>query len=239
VRGAVLALGLLTRVPVIRGAVDPRDLSRAAAWFPVVGLLVGAAVGGVHALALLVLPGGPATVLALVAGILLTGALHEDGLADTADALGATVSRERRLEIMRDSRVGTYGALAVVLPLLLAYAVLSPLDGESFAEAVIVAHVLARWSTLPQALLLPPARADGSGAAVRVGPLGLVLGTAFAAGVTLLAAGPAAGAAAFGGAVVLGLACGLYVRRTLGGVTGDTLGAVNKLTEVQTYLVLT
>jgi adenosylcobinamide-GDP ribazoletransferase len=108
------AIAFLTRLPVGGGALTARQLSRAALWFPAVGLLVGGVMGGVRALAGTVLDPGPATALAVLAAMLVTGALHEDGLADAADAIGAHVPRERRLEILRDSRVGTYGALALV-----------------------------------------------------------------------------------------------------------------------------
>src|SRR5262245_9916005 len=111
---ARVAVAFLTRVPV--GDAQPltaATLSRAAGWFPAVGLLVGGVLGGTRLLADLALPAGPSTVLALAAAMLLTGALHEDGLADTADGLGAHVPRERKLEILRDSRIGAYGALAL------------------------------------------------------------------------------------------------------------------------------
>jgi len=237
VSGLRTAILFLTRLPVPGGAPpwSLEGLSRAAVWFPVVGLLVGGVAAGVRALAGLALPDEPAAVLGLVAAILVTGAFHEDGLADAADGLGAHVPVERKLEIMRDSRVGTYGSLGVVLPLLFAYAALGPLGAGDFARAVVCGHVLGRWSTLPQARFLPHARETGAGAAVAVGTPALLAGTAFSAVVVLLLAGPAPGLVALGVAVALGAACGFGLRRALGGVTGDTYGAVNKLTEVATY----
>jgi adenosylcobinamide-GDP ribazoletransferase len=232
------ALGFLTRVPVGGARFTPVELSRAALWFPAVGLLVGGVAAGVRALAGLVVPAEPATVLALLAAVLVTGAFHEDGLADAADGLGAHVDRARKLEIMRDSRVGTYGALAVAVPLLLAYAALAPLTAGEFARAALCAHVLGRWSTLPQSAFLPKARDAGSGSAVSVGPGILVAGTLYTAALVLALAGPGPGALALGVAVALGALCGWGLVRALGGVTGDTFGAVNKLTEVATYVVL-
>jgi len=232
------AVGFLTRVPVGGARFVPAELSRAALFFPAVGLLVGGIAAGVRALAELALPPAPATALALLAAVLVTGAFHEDGLADAADGLGAHVSRERKLEIMRDSRVGTYGALAVAFPLLVAYGALAPMDTEEFARAVLCAHVLGRWSTLPQSALLPAARTGGAGSAVAVGPGVLLLGSAYTVVLVLALAGPIPGLAALGVAAGLGLLCALGLRRALGGVTGDTFGAVNKLTELATYLVL-
>ena len=159
--GPRTAVGFLTRIPVRDTApLTTERFSRAALWFPVVGLLVGAVAGGTRLLGDAAgLPPGPATVLALLAAVLVTGGLHEDGLADTADALGAHTTRERKLEILRDSRVGTFGALAVAYALLFAYASLAGLDGEDVLRAALVGHALGRWSGLPQSLLLPEAEA--------------------------------------------------------------------------------
>jgi adenosylcobinamide-GDP ribazoletransferase len=233
---ARVALAFLTRIPVDDGRMlDARAMNRAAIWFPAVGLLVGAVVGGVRLLAELALPAGPATVLALTAGILLTGGFHEDGLADIADGVGAHVGRARKLEILRDSRVGTFGALAVALPLLFAYACLVPLSGEDVLAAAVCAHVLGRWSVLPHSRLAGPARTDGSGTLVRASIPGLALGSLFTAGVLVAAAGIADGAVMAGVAIVVTGAAGLGLARVLGGVTGDSYGAVNKLVELGAY----
>jgi adenosylcobinamide-GDP ribazoletransferase len=233
------ALAFLTRLPVGRpGGHEPARIARALAWFPAVGLLVGVTVGGVRLLAGLALPAGPATVLALAAGVLLTGALHEDGLADTVDGLGALAGRERRLEILRDPRVGSYGALALVGTVLLAWSLLSGLDGEQCLRAAVVGHVLGRWAVLPQAFALPPARRDGVAAGLRASPAGLILGTAVAAATALTVAGPTAGLASLGAALVITAACGAMVLRALGGSTGDTYGLTVKAVEVGVYLVL-
>jgi adenosylcobinamide-GDP ribazoletransferase len=213
-------------------------LSGAALWFPAVGAVVGGIVAGARLLAGEVLPADAATVLALAAGVLVTGALHEDGLADTADALGAHAGRDRRLEILRDPRVGTFGVLAVVFALLFAFALLAPLSGHDLARAAVVGHVLSRWSPLPQTRLLPAARSDGAGALLRAGTPATIAASAFAAAVVLGVAGPAAGAAALGVAALLTAGGGLIARHLLGGTTGDTLGAVAKLVEIGAYAAL-
>jgi adenosylcobinamide-GDP ribazoletransferase len=240
IHDARLALAFLTRIPAHDPArpFDAARLSRAALWFPAVGLVVGGIMGGVRVAADLVLAAGPATVLALLAAVLVTGGFHEDGLADASDGMGAHVGRERRLEIFKDSRVGTYGALAVGFMLLFPYAVLTPLDGEHFVRAALAGHVLGRWSTLPQSLLLPPATGEGSGGLVRASAPAVVVGTVFAAGVALLAGGLVAGLAALAVAMVLTGLGGTYFRARLGGVTGDTFGAVNKVVELGTYAAL-
>ena len=235
---ARIAVGFLTRLPVGASVLTAARLSRAAAWFPAVGLLVGGVMGGTHALANLVLSPTVATILALLAAVLVTGGFHEDGLADAADALGAHTTRERKLEILRDPRVGTYGALALVFAIALPLAVLAPLSDERFVRAALVGHVLGRWSTLPQSFALPPARPDGSGALVRVGRGSLVAGSCVAVATALVAGGLVAGAVALGVAVAVTAAGAWVVVRGFGGVSGDTFGAVNKLVELAAYAAL-
>jgi adenosylcobinamide-GDP ribazoletransferase len=241
--GAALALGFLTRLPVPgAGSLAPGALARAAVWFPLVGVLVGAALGGTRLLADLALSPLAATVLAVAVAIALTGGLHEDGLGDTADGLGAHASRERRLEIMRDSRLGTFGVLAVVLAVLLAVALLASLDGEACLRAAIAAHALARWSMLAVAAFSPPARAAGdgpsAGALLRVGPLRLAVATAIAVGAAFAAAGPGPGLVALGAAALAGAALAGWATRAVGGVTGDVLGAVGKAAELGCLVAL-
>lgn len=236
--GLLTALGFLTRLPVPFRRLSCADLGRAAVWFPAVGMLTGGVAAGVRLLAGLVLPDTPATVLALLAAVLVTGGFHEDGLADCADALGAHVGRERRLEIMHDPRVGTYGALALVFATLFAVALLAPLSEREFVIAALAGHVLGRWSTLPHSLVLPPARREGSGSLVRASGPATAVASAYAAAVVLVLAGPAAGAVTLAAvAMAAGLAA-LGLRRVLGGVTGDTYGAVNKLCELTAYATL-
>jgi adenosylcobinamide-GDP ribazoletransferase len=224
------ALAFLTRLPVPAPA-DPR-LDRAAAWFPLVGLVVGGLAAGVRALADLVLPPLPATVLAVAAAVLVTGGLHEDGLADIAEGLGAHTTRERRLEILKDPRVGTFGALALVLATALVIATVSGLDTAHAARALIAAHVLARWAILPISRALPPARAGGAGALLRVPASTLAVGTVLAVAAALVAATPGPGAAALAAAALAALVSGATLRHTLGGVTGDGYGATAKLAEL-------
>ena len=234
--GLLAALAFLTRIPVPgRAALAPGALATAAVWFPLVGALVGLVLGATRLLAELVLPAGPATVLALAAAVLVTGGLHEDGLGDTADGFGAHVARERRLEIMRDPRVGTYGALALGLVLLFSWTVLAQLDGLDCLRAAVTGHVLARWSMLVHDVLTPPARPDGAGALLVVRRSSLAMATALAAVLAVLAVGPAPATAAAGCALVLVVAMSALTRRLIGGSTGDTYGAVGKLAEVAGY----
>jgi len=236
--GPRAAISLLTRIPV--GRLQPRDaadLAGAAPWFPLVGLVVGGVCAAVRVAAGAILPRAAATVVALAAAVLLTGALHEDGLADTADALGAGGERARRLEVLRDPRIGAFGALALALSLLFSYGALAPMAPERFARAVLVAHCLARFSAVLQSRLLRAARPDGSGVLLRASTPALALAGALALAAALEIGSPSAGAVAVGAAVLL-TACGsVAVRRAFGGSTGDTFGAVAKLVELSSYAV--
>jgi adenosylcobinamide-GDP ribazoletransferase len=179
----------------------------------------------------------PATVLALASAVLVTGALHEDGLADTADALGVRADRARRLEVLRDPRLGTFGVSALGLALLFSYAALEPLRVSECARALVVAHCLARYSPLLQSRLAPAARRDGSGVLLHTSLLALLLATVLAAAVALGLGRPAPGGAAFGAAVIVTAGSALLARSALGGTTGDTFGAGAKAVELVSYAV--
>jgi adenosylcobinamide-GDP ribazoletransferase len=238
-RAAAVAVTFLTRLPVPgSGALQPGALGRSVVWFPLVGAVVGGAVGGTRLLADLALPATASTALALAVGVLLTGGLHEDGLADTADGLGAHTTPERRLEIMRDPRVGTYGALALIASFVLAWSLLSSLDGLDCLLAALTAHSLARWAMPVAAVSFPPARVGGAGGLMTVGVVQLAGATLLAAGVALASVGPVEALASIGAALVVTLALGLCAVRAVGGLTGDVYGAAEKLVELAVFSVL-
>lgn len=235
------AFRLLTRLPVPRRLpVDP-DWPRATRVYPVVGLLVGLAGAAGFALATsLGLPLAIAAMLALAVTIGLSGALHEDGLADVADGFGGGGSRDRKLEIMRDSRIGTYGVLALLLSFGLRAGALTALGGPlAVAAALPVAHGLARGLLPAVMLVLPLARRDGLAAATGK-PAGrhvlVALGLGFAVALLVFGPGPALLLLAVGLAVAAGLS--LLARRQVGGYTGDVLGAVEQCIETAVLLTL-
>jgi adenosylcobinamide-GDP ribazoletransferase len=229
------ALAFLTRLPVPPPP-DP-DLSRAAWSFPLVGLIVGGAAAATRAGADQLLPPLPATLLAIAVAILITGALHEDGLADVADATGAHVDKPRRLEILKDPRVGAFGATALILAIALTATSIAALPTEEAVKALIVAHILSRWAILPVGLLAP-AKPGGAGGLLRVTPPRLAVATLIAVALTLATGGPAAGAVALAAAVATAAAAAVLLQRTLGGITGDGYGATAKLTEVVVCVTL-
>lgn len=232
--GLAGAITFLTIVPLGSGG----DMRRAAGWFPVVGAAVGALAGGVRAGLDPLLGPTAATVLAVAALVIVTGALHQDGLADTADGLGVRGDRARRLAVMRDSSIGVFGALALIGWSLLLVVVLDQLSAQRALEALVAAGALGRWAALLHAHWASPARVEGLGASFAVGRTTLALGTAAAvvAALALCGAGPGLAAVA-AGAAVAALSV-VHVRASLGGRTGDTLGATVALAEVVVCTVL-
>jgi len=233
-RCLLVACRYLTLLPLPSSA-EPGDLGRAAGWFPVVGLVLGgllAAAGVAGSVA----PPPLAAVAVVAAWAVLTGGLHLDGLADAADGLGGGWSREESLTIMRDARIGAYGVTAIVLVLGAKTAALAGLPADLGWRGLVAAPVLGRLAPLLLARLCPPARGEGAGHAfaLSVGAGALALGGLLAAAVTLGLLGPW-GALPVAAVVVASAGFAWYLRRRLGGLTGDCLGA---LVEVSEALVL-
>jgi adenosylcobinamide-GDP ribazoletransferase len=237
----LLALRFLTRLPVGAAAFTPARMRAATGYFPVAGVAIGIFAAAAFLAAQSVFPPVVALLLATAATCLLTGALHEDGLADTADGLGGGATRERALEIMRDSRIGAYGALALGLTLALRIAALAAMPTGLAAMALVAGHGASRASSVLVIATSRYARPAGAGAFTAGGisraRLWLALATAGLCLALLALAGgwrPALGA-------TLGLAVGhiatrLAFERKLGGYTGDSLGATQQVSEVALYL---
>jgi adenosylcobinamide-GDP ribazoletransferase len=170
--------------------------------------------------------------------VLITGGLHEDALADTADAFGGGWNREQVLTILRDSRIGSFGALALALSVLARFLLLSILPINRFTALVVSAHVLCRWTTLPLSYFLRPARPsdDGQGARIarKISPASLLTGSLLSLAIVIYLM-----RREFWIPVVVALgmtaSSGLYYFRRIGGVTGDGFGATNQLTEIAVY----
>jgi adenosylcobinamide-GDP ribazoletransferase len=235
-RGLPRAVAFLTITPMPATARD--GLAGAAGWFPLVGAAVGALAGSVRVGAEQLLGRAPATVLAVITLVVVTGALHQDGLADTADGLGARGEPARRLQVMRDPATGAFGALALIGWALLMLATLASLDATHALIALTVACALARWAALLHAAAAPPARNDGLGAALHVSRPALAAATIASAVLSLGLCGITPGAIAIGFAALLAALSVLLAHRTLGGRTGDTLGATIAVTEAVVCTVL-
>ena len=237
------AVEFLTRVPVPSHPFEQHSLARSLKYFPLVGLLIGSSAALLHTRLIPHLSRMIAALLVITFVLLLTGCLHEDGLADAADGFGGGSNRERILLIMRDSRIGSYGAVALLLSVLMRLILLSTLPLASAWQYLIAAHILCRWTTLPLSCFLPAARAttddapDGQGA--RVARLTTQRTLIVASLFTLLVVTIILRLHAFAPillAAAITLLSGLYYMRRIGGVTGDCFGATNQLTEIVVYL---
>jgi adenosylcobinamide-GDP ribazoletransferase len=236
VRGFVAGVSFLTRIPVGRD-VGERDIAASVAWFPVVGALVGLVSGLVYLLASKLWPPLVASLLAVGASIAITGAFHEDGLGDTADAFGAASTGRDPQPVMKDPRMGTFGVVALVLVIGLRVALVGSLTPDAGLVALIAAHALARGVSAAT-LVMAPSVGTGLGSSYATlaptwrGIVALVVGLAIAS-ICIGVAAPAALA-------IAGIAAWLEARwadRTLGGVSGDVLGTVEQTGELLTLLV--
>lgn len=237
--GFLGAVQFLTRVPVRLAA--PVGHARVVPWFGVVGVLIGAVVGGVAAGLTELVPIAVAAACAVVVGLLITGAFHEDGLADIADAFGGGWTVERRLEILKDSRHGTYGVTAltssIVVRVVCAASIAAP---SALFVAFVAAHGVGRVAAVVAMKAAPPATDSGLGvsAASSLRPTPTIAGLLGAIGIVALVAGwwvlPFVGAAVVGVAAVVALAV-----RKIGGLAGDVLGAAEQVVECLVLVVAT
>jgi adenosylcobinamide-GDP ribazoletransferase len=237
----VVALGFYTRLPspYDHGSVG-EGIARASWAAPVAGAVVGAIGALAYALAHAVGLGPlPAAGLALVATLIATGALHEDGLADTADAFGAGASPENRLAIVRDSRIGAFGACALIFSIGLRWTALAALAGPTrAAAALIAAHAAARAMPPLLMLLIAPARPDGLSASAGLPPADSVAAAALLGLAALvLGLGLANGLIAAALLAVSLLALRWLALDKVGGQTGDVLGALEQVCEIVVLLV--
>lgn len=241
-----IALQFYTRLPIPRWVgFESAWLAQASRYFPAVGLVVGGIAALVYALAVMLFSQAVAVLLSMAASIYLTGAFHEDGLADACDGLGAGGTRERVLEIMKDSRIGSYGAVGLILMLALKAAALTAMPAYAVVVALIVAHPLSRLGALLLAWRLEYVAAAGKSLALarHLGREDFVIAIT-TVGILVLAmliAGWLSISALLTGILsVLGvlLLMGRMLVRRIGGYTGDCLGAVQQVSELAFYLAV-
>ena len=236
-----IAQMFLTRLPSPNSLKwSDSELAASTPYFPAVGIVVGL----IAALAWLAGFAGwganLAAIFAVAAGILATGAFHEDGLADAADGIGGAFSIEKKLAIMRDSRVGTYGSVALILIVLTKILALAQVEPSRVPGILITAHVVARWSSLPLIYNNKYVREQGTGKpfAATVTAQRLIAASLFTI-ICVICCVQLQAIAVVLVAVLTVLVAQWYLRRKLGGITGDVLGAVNSITELLVYLTLT
>jgi adenosylcobinamide-GDP ribazoletransferase len=241
-----IALQFFTRLPIPGWVGFERTwLQHAARYFPLVGVVVAVLTGAVYAAAAWLWPAPVAVLLSTAAGIYLTGAFHEDGFADMCDGFGGGMTRERVMEIMKDSRIGTYGALGMALLVALKCTVLSMMAPATVVAALLLAHPVSRLAATALIWRLEYAREEG-----KAKPLAQHMSSAEFAIAALCAGLPAVllgaggylpwaaiGASLLAAGVVAAWLAAKFVRR-IGGFTGDCLGAVQQVSEAAIYLAL-
>jgi adenosylcobinamide-GDP ribazoletransferase len=223
-------------IPVPHVALSPTLVARSVALFPLVGALLGTLLGGSALWFDRWLPARPLAALIIATAAMITGGLHLDGLMDTADGLAGR-SAEQRLAIMRDSHVGAYGIIVAGVVVLGQFACLSELSGRDRLVAIVVAFTLSRWAMLVALTVFPAATRSGLGVVFQsgAGKASGIAGTLLMLPCVLIAG--LIGVVALGVAIVVVLGSGVMLTRRLGGLTGDTYGAIAVLTETAALFV--
>lgn len=238
--GLPIALEFLTPLRLRRvQQYEDHVFAASVAWYPAIGLLIGLGLLALDRGLSELLPPGPTAALLIAALALVSGGLHLDGVADTADGLAVQGDRERRLEVMRDGTTGPAGVMALVVVLLVGWTALVSLEDPVRSGAIVLGPALGRWAVIPVAALFQPARPSGLGQAVHDGlwPLTAPFGTATVA----IAAVALFGAAGLGialAAAVAGLLVAAAAARLLRGVTGDVFGATIEVAQATAWLAV-
>jgi len=240
----LIAVMFLTRLPVLRLVkYDLEHLSKSTVYFPLVGAIVGSVGALTLWIASLKFPSTLAVLISMAATILLTSAFHEDGLADSADGFGGGYTKERILEIMKDSRIGTYGAIALWLFLTAKLLLLSEIfkqDNSLTLSTLVVAHLLGRYSSLPLIFTLDYARNEATSSkpfAEKASAKCLVVASLYTLCLSMLLLEWRA-FWAISAVLFMTLLSGIYFKKRIGGITGDALGAANQLSELCVYMAI-
>lgn len=234
-----LALSFLTVLPVrIKGA-DHSDVAASMAWFPAVGLMMGIAYAVEDRALALLFNRTLRSALVVLSMVALSGAVHLDGLADTADALGAGRNRERALEILRDSRIGAFGTLALFFDLGLKVVALADVSGRTRFAMLILAPMLARWALVGVSYEIDYLRSNGAGSSMlgRLDKRNLTIASILTI-LPLIVIHWSRLLIAYALTVVVTFAMRSFYRRWLGGVTGDLIGACGEIVEVLVMLTM-
>lgn len=232
------AFQFLTLLPVKR-SFNAEQIGRSTVYFPIVGIVIGLVLAGVNYLLSLILPASVVNVLLVAALAISSGALHLDGLADTLDGIAGHRTPEQRLEIMRDSRIGGFGAIGIGLFLLIEYVSLNSIPDELKLYVLILAPVLSRWAMVYSIFAYPYARPAGLGRAFKDAVSWRQL--AVATLVAVLIAGvlfKMAGVIVMAGCWVIVTLIATYLKSQFKGLTGDTYGAINEMTTISVFILL-
>ncbi len=234
-----LAVSFLTIIPIAIDSANDSDVAASMAWFPLIGALIGIALVFEDRALSLLLGHAVRSAIIVLSMAVLSGAIHLDGLADTADALGAGRDRIRALEILRDSRIGAFGTIALFFALGLKVLSLASLSGTPRLAALILAPTLSRWALVAVSYKVDYLRSAGAGSAMLGRGMERNLAVAsIVTGVALLPFHSLKAILAYVIAFAISLAMRSFYRRWLGGITGDLIGACGEIVEVLTMIVI-
>lgn len=230
----LLMIQFFTRIPVnVNLPCEKEDFRRGAAFLPVVGLIIGFIQWIIYNLFIRILPVSPTIVIVLLVGVLITGALHIDGLGDTCDGFFAFKGSDKIIEIMKDSRIGTYACIAIIFDFLLRYALLTAI-APKFSVAIIAAPIISRFSSVFLFFIGRTAKNTGTGNFFigNIGKLQLFISLVITIGILALIMNPRYIVILLIPAIILTTLFYQFCKSRIGGITGDGLGANNELVEI-------
>ena len=221
--------------------ISPETLGRATAYFPVVGLIIGLILAVLNWLLLFILPAAVVNALLIVALVILTGAMHLDGLADTCDGIAGHKTTEERWQVMRDSRTGAFGVVGIVMVLLVKYVTLNSIPPVFMTVILIMMPVVSRWAMVYAIYVFRYARPSGLGTAFKQATRWPQFTAAtiitIAVSLALMPWFSLSGLVIIVGILIITTALAFYFRYKFAGLTGDTYGAINELAEVMTLII--
>jgi len=237
------ALQFLTSIPVpLKRGLSPGQLGRATAYFPLVGLIIGGILAGLNWLLLYILPASVVNALLIVALVVITGAMHLDGFADTCDGIAGHKTVEERWRVMRDSRTGAFGVVGVALLLLVKYVALNNIPDDLITAVLIFMPVASRWAMVYAIFAYPYARPEGLGMAYKNATrwpqftVATITAAAVAGALVLLFS--YTGLILIAGVWLVTSLLAFYFKHKFAGLTGDTYGAINEAAEVTALLLV-
>ncbi|MHB8104669.1 MAG: adenosylcobinamide-GDP ribazoletransferase [Dehalococcoidales bacterium] len=235
------ALQFLTSIPVsLKRELSSKQLGNAIALFPLVGLVIGGILAGLNWLLGFILPAPVINILLIVALVIITGAMHLDGLADTCDGIAGHKTVEERWKVMHDSRTGAFGVVGVVLVLLVQYVALNSVPADKMTAVLLFMPVISRWAMVFAIFAFPYARPTGLGKAYKAATgwqqfvIASIIALAIAGGLFPLF--NVSGFSVTGGVLIITTAFAFYLKYKFAGLTGDTYGAINEVAEVMALI---
>ncbi|MBN1160614.1 MAG: adenosylcobinamide-GDP ribazoletransferase [Dehalococcoidales bacterium] len=239
----MVAAQFLTSIPVrLKGELRPEQLGRSTLYFPLVGLGIGAILAGLNWVFNLTLPAPVTSALLITALVILTGAMHLDGLSDTCDGMAGHKTVEERWRVMHDSRAGAFGVVGIILVLLIQYAALNSVPADKMTAVLLFMPTISRWAMVYAIYAFPYARKEGLGTAYKTATRWpqFIIATI----ITLAIAGAlypllnVTGFIVFSGVLVITTGLAFYFKYKFAGLTGDTYGTINEIGEVIALIVV-